>query len=156
MRELSYQQLTRSTLQMLLHWEDRDSMAHSVEARVPFLDHHLVEFVLGLPDDYKLSGGVTKRILRESLRGVLTEAIRDRMSKLGFATPEESWIRQQAPQKFREAMQQSIESSQGVLRSCEALKAFDEIVDGKRPFDFAIWRMISFARWIERFDVRVA
>lgn len=155
-RGLSYQQLTRSNLQMLLHWEDRDSMAHSVEARVPFLDHHLVEFVLGLPDDYKLSGGVTKRILRESLRGVLPEAIRGRMSKLGFATPEESWIRQQAPQKFREAMQQSIESSQGVLRSCEALKAFDEIVDGKRPFDFAIWRMISFARWLERFDVRVA
>lgn len=152
--ELSYQQLTRTNLQMLLHWEDRDSMAHSIEARVPFLDHRLVEFALGLPDTYKLYRGVTKRVLREALRGILPETIRGRMSKLGFATPEEYWVRQQAPAWFAAAMDDAIEVSDGVLRP-SARHYLAEVIDGRRNFDFSIWRMISFARWLRRFDVRV-
>src|SRR6185436_15082336 len=53
-RDMSLAQLKATSLPMLLHWEDRDSMAHSIEARVPFLDYRLVEFVLGLPDEYKI------------------------------------------------------------------------------------------------------
>lgn len=150
--ELSYRQLTRSNLQMLLHWEDRDSMAHSIEARVPFLDHRLVEYVLGLPDDYKIHRGVTKRILREGLRGLLPEVIRMRMSKLGFVTPEEHWMRQEAPEKFRQAVREAVNLTQGVLRP-EALKLVDEVIAGRRPFDFTVWRMISFAAWMKRFRV---
>lgn len=153
--ELSYRQLTRSNLQMLLHWEDRDSMAHSIEARVPFLDHKLVEFVLGLPDDCKIHRGVTKRVLREGLRGVLPEAIRTRMSKLGFVTPEEHWMRQEAPEKFRQAARDAVAASQGVLRP-EALRLADDVIAGRRPFDFTVWRMISFAAWLRRFQVALA
>lgn len=153
--ELSYRQLTRSNLQMLLHWEDRDSMAHSIEARVPFLDHRLVEFVLGLPDDCKIHRGVTKRVLREGLRGVLPETIRTRMSKLGFVTPEEHWMRQEAPEKFRQAVCDAVAASQGVLRP-EALRLADEVIAGRRPFDFTVWRMISFAAWMKRFQVAPA
>lgn len=153
--ELSYRQLTRSNLQMLLHWEDRDSMAHSIEARVPFLDHKLVEFVLGLPDACKLHRGVTKRVLREGLRGVLPETIRTRMSKLGFVTPEEHWMRQEAPEKFRQAVREAVAASQGVLRP-EALRLADDVIAGRRPFDFTVWRMISFAAWMKRFQVAPA
>jgi asparagine synthase (glutamine-hydrolysing) len=153
--ELSYQQLTRTNLQMLLHWEDRDSMAHSVEARVPFLDHHLVEFVLGLPDSYKLHRGVTKRVLREGLRGVLPESIRDRMSKLGFSTPEEHWVRQVAPERFRGTVAEAIELTEGILRP-DALAFTERVIGGSQAFDFSIWRMISFARWMQRFDVKTA
>ena len=71
-RALSREQLTRSNLPMLLRFEDRNSMAHSIESRVPFLDHHVVEFALGLPDHYKLGGGVTKRVLRQAMRGFHT------------------------------------------------------------------------------------
>ena len=69
-RSMSVAQLTATNLQMLLHWEDRDSMAHSIEARVPFLDHELIEFVLGLPDDFKLHRGVTKRVQRTAMSGI--------------------------------------------------------------------------------------
>lgn len=151
-RELSYQQLTRSNLQMLLHWEDRDSMAHSIEARVPFLDHHLVEFVLGLPDSFKLHRGVTKRVLREGLTGILPDAIRLRTSKLGFATPEEYWVREQAPDIFRQAVSDAIDASDGILLQ-EASSMADDIIAGRRPFDFSLWRMISFAAWLKRFGV---
>jgi asparagine synthase (glutamine-hydrolysing) len=153
--ELSYRQLTRSNLQMLLHWEDRDSMAHSIEARVPFLDHRLVEFVLGLPDDCKIHRGVTKRVLREGLRGVLPETIRVRMSKLGFVTPEEHWMREEAPEKFRQAVCDAVAASQGVLRP-DALRLADDVIAGRRAFDFTVWRMISFAAWMKRFQVALA
>jgi asparagine synthase (glutamine-hydrolysing) len=152
---LSLQQLTGSNLQMLLHWEDRDSMAHSVEARVPFLDHKLVEFVLGLPDDFKISRGVTKRVLREGLRDVLPEAIRNRMSKLGFATPEEHWVKQEQPERFRQAVADAVETCRGILRA-DALQFADDVIAGRRPFDFSVWRMISFARWIDRFGLRMS
>ena len=90
LHSLSYEQLTVTSIPLLLHWEDRDSMAHSIESRVPFLDYRLVEFMLGLPDEFKLSDGITKRVLREGMSGVLPDRIRDRMDKLGFVTPEAS------------------------------------------------------------------
>lgn len=152
---LSIAQLTASNLQMLLHWEDRDSMAHSVESRVPFLDYRLVEFVIGLPDEYKLANGITKRVLRRSMSGVLPDAIRDRMDKLGFVTPEEIWVRERATRLFRNKLELAIARSKGIIKY-EALKFFDEIVDGKRPFDYMTWRLISFGEWLERFDVATA
>ncbi len=151
--ELSLRQLTTTNLQMLLHWEDRDSMAHSIEARVPFLDHKLVEFVLGLPDSFKLHRGVTKRVLREGMRGVLPETIRTRMSKLGFATPEEHWVLHDSPEKFREALGLAVERSDGILAQ-SAFSLLNDMIVGKRAFSFLPWRMISFGGWMGRFDVK--
>lgn len=152
--ELSLRQLSRTNLQMLLHWEDRNSMAHSIEARVPFLDHRLVEYAVGLPDKCKLHRGVTKRVLREGLRDVLPQRIYSRMSKLGFATPEEVWVSEDAPERFRQAVRVAVEISQGVLKP-EAIGIADDIICGRRKFDFILWRMISFATWMRVFDVKV-
>ena len=150
---LSIAQLTASNLQMLLHWEDRDSMGHSIESRVPFLDYRLVEFVLGLPDDYKLSGGVTKRVLRQGMSGILPDVIRDRMDKLGFVTPEETWLRETAPDLFREKINEAIASSGGILRKTETNKMLEDIISGRLKFSFLPWRIISFGEWIKQFSV---
>lgn len=152
---LSISQLTASNLQMLLHWEDRDSMAHSIESRVPFLDYRLVEFVLGLPDEYKLSEGITKRVLRHGMSGILPNEIRDRMDKLGFVTPEETWLRETAPDLFRKKLDDAIKLSQGVLHREESLRVLEEMIEGKRPFSFLPWRMISFGEWVKSFGVAV-
>lgn len=149
---LSYAQLTRTNLQMLLHWEDRDSMAHSVEARVPFLDYRLVEFVLGLPETYKLSAGTTKRVLRQAMRGLLPEKVRLRMDKLGFVTAEEIWLRNDAPTMFRQSIDSAIVASQGILRPQIKL-IFERIQSGERAFDHLVWRAISFGTWMRRFSV---
>jgi asparagine synthase (glutamine-hydrolysing) len=155
LQDFSASQLIYTSLPMLLHWEDRDSMAHSVESRVPFLDYRLVEFVLGLPDDFKLSHGVTKRVLRAGMQGILPEKVRLRMDKLGFATPEEVWLRERRPDLFRSALNEAIEQSQGVLLP-PAREVLEQMISGKRPFSFLVWRMISFGDWMRRFNVRLA
>ncbi|HET7463588.1 MAG TPA: asparagine synthase (glutamine-hydrolyzing) [Longimicrobium sp.] len=152
MRGLSRAQLTATNLQMLLHWEDRDSMAHSIESRVPFLDYRLVEFVLGLPDRYKISGGVTKRVLRESMRGLLPEPVRTRMDKMGFVTPEEHWMRSEAPGRFRREVARAVEASRGVVLP-SALERVERMIDGREPFEPLAWRVVSFGAWMEAFGV---
>ncbi len=154
-RDFSIAQLTVSCLQQLLHWEDRDSMAHSVESRVPFLDYRLVEFVVGLPDEFKLSDGITKRVLRQGMSGVLPDSIRDRMDKLGFVTPEEVWLRERAPDLFRKKLDEAIEVSGGVLRAEDSRLVLEEMISGSAKFSFLPWRMINFGEWIKRFSVEI-
>ena len=88
--------LTRNGLRALLHSEDRNSMAFGVEARLPFLDYRLVEFLFRLDDSWKLRDGWTKVLLREAMEGILPPAVQWRVDKVGFATPEDqmvsSWI----------------------------------------------------------------
>lgn len=150
--ELSRIQLTATNLPMLLHSEDRNSMAHGVEARVPFLDHRLVEFTLGLAEDHKIADATTKRVLRAAMRDTLPAAVRGRTDKLGFVTPEEHWMRQVAPQAFRARLATAIETSRGIIRPA-ALAGFDAMLAGSAPFDQRWWRCIAFAAWLERFSV---
>lgn len=147
-------QILGSNLQMLLHWEDRNSMASSIEARVPFLDYRLVEFVLGLPADFKMQGAVTKRVLREAMRGILPEPVRTRMDKMGFVTAEEVWLRQEAPDQFRKAVREAVDASHGIIRPA-AIQLVEDVIQGNRPFSFTPWRIISFGAWMRRFDMAV-
>jgi asparagine synthase (glutamine-hydrolysing) len=153
MQFLSKDYLTRTSVPKLLHWEDRNSMAHSIESRVPFLDHRLVEFVVSLPDEFKLSGGITKRVMRDGMSGILPDKIRDRMDKLGFVTPEEIWVKEQASDQFRTKLQNAVDSSQGIL-SQKCLTDLDEMISGKSSFNSVIWRMINFGDWMETFSVK--
>ncbi|TSA27864.1 MAG: asparagine synthase (glutamine-hydrolyzing) [Bacteroidetes bacterium] len=83
-----------TSLPTLLHYEDRNSMAFSIESRVPFLDHRLVEFAFTLSNEDKIHRGVTKYILREAMNGSLPSAIYNRHDKKGFITPgEDKWLR---------------------------------------------------------------
>ena len=83
---------TKTYLHELLMKQDQISMAASIESRVPFLDHKLVEFTAKLPNDLKLRGGTTKWILREAMKGILPNEILER-PKMGFPVPMERWLR---------------------------------------------------------------
>jgi asparagine synthase (glutamine-hydrolysing) len=99
--------VVRFSLPVLLRYEDRTSMAFSVESRVPFLDHPLAEFMAQLPLNQKLRHGWTKLVLREALTGILPDAVRRRRSKFGFNTPEESWMRKGMAAHVAEVFQQA-------------------------------------------------
>ncbi|MFX0061317.1 MAG: asparagine synthase (glutamine-hydrolyzing) [Candidatus Hermodarchaeota archaeon] len=79
--------------QHLLRYEDRNSMAFSIESRVPFLDYRLVIYLLALPSEYIINKGTTKWIFKKAMEGLTPAAILDRQDKLGFAVPEEMWIK---------------------------------------------------------------
>lgn len=153
-KDLAYAQMTATNLQMLLHWEDRDSMAHSIESRVPFLDYRLVENIMSLPSEYKIKGSVTKRVLRAAINGIVPNQIKDRIDKIGFATPEEVWITGETSDIFREKIQYAALNSGGII-TASALNYFDDVVQGKKPFSYTIWRIINFAQWLRVFDVHV-
>jgi len=89
----SLKQSVRSApLPLYLRIEDRNSMAHSVEARLPFMDYRLVAFVFGLPDEWKIRGPWNKFVLREGMRGRIPESVRMRVDKMGFPTSSTKWF----------------------------------------------------------------
>jgi asparagine synthase (glutamine-hydrolysing) len=152
---LSRMMLTVTTLPMLLHWEDRNSMAHSIEARVPFLDHRLIEFTLSLPDEFKTKDGITKRILKSAMRATMPAKVIDRTDKKGFATPEERWLRADVQGKFRTLLLDAARENPGVLSPTGVETEFDLFIQGRKPFSNVFWRMITFGIWARKFGVQM-
>lgn len=87
-----YHDVYYSSLPRLLQYEDRDSMAFSLESRVPFLDFRFVELIFSLPVSNKIKNGWTKYILRKAMKDILPEKIRCRKDKMGFVTPQDMWL----------------------------------------------------------------
>lgn len=92
LRKILWWNTTRQGLVELLRYADRNSMAHSREVRLPFLDHNLVEFVFKLPDRFLVRAGWTKWILREAFRDYVPEEISNRIDKLGYMPPQQRWL----------------------------------------------------------------
>ncbi len=136
-----------SNLPMLLHWEDRNSMAHSIEARVPFLDHPLVEFCIGLGDRHKVVGGETKRVMRRGLTGILPPEIARRRDKIGFAAPEEAWFRGPLKQGILAGLDDSIAQFGELFDIPRTRQLMGEMLDGSRPVDFTAWRLVNMGIW---------
>src|SRR5258706_244367 len=90
-RQQAFDTLQR-LLPSLLRYEDRNSMAFSIETRLPFLDYRLVEFVFSLPDEQRLEGATTKAILRRALADRIPPAVLSRQDKMGFETPTDVWL----------------------------------------------------------------
>jgi asparagine synthase (glutamine-hydrolysing) len=133
-------------LPALLRYEDRNSMAHSIEARVPFLDHRLVEFLFVLPGDYKIKGARTKSVLREAMTGVLPESIRRRKDKLGFkATPALTFnlVRRAGP-----ALTAPANDFEAAWFDTAALRRALARSDESDALEFFLWRAYNVKQWL--------
>ncbi len=145
-------QIYFDALPRYLRWEDRISMVSSIEARVPFLDHRLIDFCSSLPVEYFEQNGISKVIMRKSLSKYLPNKIRERKDKKGFITPEEMWVKNDNPAYFRKLLENSISYSNGFIKN-NILEYFDKMVAGKVPFDYTYWRYIQFGYWMKIFKV---
>jgi len=124
--------MTRFSVPVLLRYEDKNSMAFSREARVPFLDHRLVEYVAALPLNLKLRDGWTKFCLRRGAQNVVPPEILQRKDKLGFATPEDEWFRHVLKDDIKKTFQTAIFLPE-FIKLPELQNQFDAFVNGKRP-----------------------
>ena len=149
---MSRMMLSQLTLPMLLHWEDRNSMAHSLEARVPFMDHKLIEFALSMPDEFKISNGDTKVLLKSAMSGLVPRQIINRRDKKGFTTPEEMWLRKDPKGQWSALIKQAAENSPDIFS--EGLETcWNEFLQSKAPLSPLYWRAITFGVWRKVFDV---
>jgi asparagine synthase (glutamine-hydrolysing) len=154
LRELLYGTLVTSSLPMLLRYEDRNSMAHSIESRVPFLTPALAEYVLALPEEYLVADdGTSKAVFRQAMRGIVPDAVLDRRDKIGFATPERRWLGELRPW-VEGVLSGATAREVGGLRPDAALAEWRRILSGERRFDWHVWRWLNTIRWAERYGVR--
>jgi asparagine synthase (glutamine-hydrolysing) len=153
MRSLLFQTFTTTSLPMLLRYEDRNSMAHSIESRVPFLTPEIVSFIFSLPEQYIIdTNGVTKSVFRQAMLGIVPDSILERRDKIGFQTPEKRLLTILKP--WVEKILNSPRARELPAMNMEHAKQdFYEMLAGKRSFDFRIWRWINFVRWAEIFNV---
>jgi asparagine synthase (glutamine-hydrolysing) len=145
-----------NSLPMLLRYEDRNSMAHSVESRVPFLTPSIVEFVLSLPEEYIIGDdGGSKSIFREAMRGLTPDAILDRRDKLGFDTPEKKWMLEPASRKWADNLLNSeAAATQPLLNMAFVRSGWEDAAAGRSPCPPWMWRVLCFLQWSQQKGVQ--
>jgi len=134
----------------LLMKQDQMSMSTSIESRVPFLDHQLVEFVARLPERLKLRGFTTKRILREAMRGVLPERILQR-PKMGFPVPFTQWMRSHWNAMAQEVLLDTRSRQRGLIDVTAVATLLRDHRNGTRDGSDAIWSLLNLELWYRTF-----
>lgn len=145
--ELQKWELTQSNLPPLLRFEDKNAMWHSVETRLPFLDHRLVEFCLKLPIDSKIFNGWTKYILRKTMENRLPNEVVWRINKFGFEAPQSNWV-----EMHRSEMLHNVASSsliETIFQSNEHLKEATQNPE-------LLWKLYIISLWEDEFKVAAA
>lgn len=153
-REEALDFIRHHSLPQLLRWEDRNSMSASVESRVPFLTPEFAQFTLSLPDDYLIdSVGCTKAVFRKSMRGIVPDKILDRKDKVGFATPENKWMKELNP-IIEGAMSQYVKSeSYPFLNLSVCMTELKNQIAGNKRYNSMPWRVLNTMLWLKNYNL---
>ncbi|WP_343089308.1 asparagine synthase (glutamine-hydrolyzing) [Methanocalculus natronophilus] len=149
--EILKRELMETNLPALLHYEDRNSSAFSIEARMPFLDYRVAGYIASLPLDQKVRFGRTKWVLREAVVGIVPDAVRNRDDTMEFPTPEAAWMRDELA-----GMMLSLFESESFLKrpywdaGC-VLEEYHSFLNGRSPYSADLWRFACVERWLQMF-----
>jgi asparagine synthase (glutamine-hydrolysing) len=148
-----YQQLvlSRRGLPELLRYEDRNSMAHSLEARVPLLDHRIVELAFSLPGDELIRRGETKSVLRRALGDLLPPEVASRRDKLGFVTPERRFFRAELGHLAADVFASRSFADRGFVDAPAARRRLEGHRRGELDAGMELWRVLNLELWAQRF-----
>lgn len=151
LNERLFNDVTSLTTPSLLRYEDKNSMANSLESRVPFFDHVVVEYIFNLPIEMKLKNGWTRYIYREAMKGIIPEKNRLRRSKVGFTNPEWEWI-ERKQDNFIEIFNSETFKSRKFWDAEKVLFEFKQALSGNREGDVLIfWRLFSVEMWMRKY-----
>jgi asparagine synthase (glutamine-hydrolysing) len=129
---------------------DIASMAYSLEARSPLLDHLFMEFVASLPSDLKLRGKVTKYIFKKSLKNVLPKEILNR-KKMGFGVPIDHWFRNELKEMAYDVLLDRRSLERGYFKQKTVQQLLDEHVSGKFHWHYLLWTLLMLELWHREF-----
>ena len=146
---MSYLELKLRLPELLLMRVDKMTMATSVEARVPFLDHHLVEYAMGLPVALKIEGKSGKHILKKALESVLPHDVLY-SRKRGFGAPIREWFRGAGGEKLAGMIMGSSIRRRDLFDYTFVAQLVDEHRNGKRDWSFHLWALLNVSLWYER------
>jgi asparagine synthase (glutamine-hydrolysing) len=147
--QMTYLELKVRLPELLLMRVDKMTMATSVEARVPFLDHHLVEFALSLPRTLKVEGKSGKHILKRALEEILPRDVLYKR-KRGFGAPVEGWFRGSAGSALEAQVMNSSLRKRDVFDYDFIARLFDEHHRGARDWGFQLWALLNLSLWYEK------
>jgi asparagine synthase (glutamine-hydrolysing) len=146
LQKMTYLELKNRLAELLLMRVDKMTMASSVEARVPFLDHELVEFALALPAEMKVRNGEGKYLLKKAVEGILPPEVINR-PKQGFVAPVSDWLRGETGAKIRRDIASSSLAERGLL-DYEALdRLWDAHQSGRGEWAFQLWNIYNVSAW---------
>jgi asparagine synthase (glutamine-hydrolysing) len=143
-----YQSVVEHGLPSLLRYEDRNSMAFSLEARVPFLDWRLVTLGFRLPPELKLHDGWTKWVLREAMADDLPVKIRWRRDKKAFSTPQAEWLRGPMREWVRAMLASHELRERGFVDTAALTDAYEAWIAGGPSISSDLWRILSVELWL--------
>ena len=143
--------LQTHSLPALLHHEDRNSMAFSIEARLPFLDARLVDCLWKWPAKLKLRDGVSKYVMREAMKGLIPEKVRTRRDKMGFATPQDRWLRETLRPELESLFSSSAFAQREYWDPCRLQKSYKQYCAGELEIGTSIWRCVTLELWHQQF-----
>lgn len=142
-----YDDVTQTSIPILLRYEDRNSMAFHIEARVPFLDYRLVEFAFKVGAQGHIRQGWSKAILRDAMQGILPESIRLRKDKEGYTTPHDRWLGQLAPQ-INDFFAGDICAKPYLSR-----QAIEQLRSPQVGQLAGLWRLLNLESWLRAFSL---
>jgi asparagine synthase (glutamine-hydrolysing) len=154
--EKNIQALHRNRLTILrymLHYVDRNSMSHSRETRVPFLDHNLVEFCLKLPTNFKIDKGFSKRVMRDSVGDILPDLVKYRTDKLGYSSPIPKWVKSELKPFFSKEIKKCGELP--FINQDNLAAKVEELLKQGGHFDPILWRVVTLNRWMRIFNINI-
>ncbi len=142
----------KTLLPALLHVEDRMSMAHGLESRVPFLDHPLVEFAATVPADIKFEGGKMKQLLRDTFSAEIPREVLDRRDKMGFPVPLNEWFAGELKDLLQDALHSLAVNDRPFING----KVVDRNRSSEQPFSRRTWGLLSLELWYQEFHDRAS
>ena len=151
--EVMRNDVLRGNLRAVLALTDRNSMAHSIEARVPYVDHRIVEFAFGLPDRFKVGFGERKRILRKVAARYLPDEVVYRRDRIGFGVPAEDWLRRDFREELAHLPRDSMLGDSQIIDREALERSINGFLAGSQSDWGTAWRLLAVDEWAKAYRI---